>query len=76
MEYLDSDIPSKTAMGKAVGADNLQKPLVFKANMSKETSDLPLLVLLSKFHLPAQAWQLKLHMHFLLEHFCMLSSSL
>lgn len=32
--------------------------------ITKETSDLPLLVLFSEFHVPAEAWQLKLHRHF------------
>lgn len=32
--------------------------------ISTETSDLPLLVLFFKFHVPAEAWQLKLHRHF------------
>lgn len=32
--------------------------------ISKETSDLPVLALFSDFHVPVEAWQLKLHRHF------------
>lgn len=41
--------------------------------LAKELSDL---VLFSKFHVPTEAWRLKLHRHFLTEHFCILNSSL
>ena len=32
--------------------------------ISKETSDLPVLVLFSNFCVPVEAWQLQLHRHF------------